>query len=120
MGEKEGKVTEVQKTIKGFPGAPGVSEGPARVIAGHEDLPTLKTGDILVCPHTSPAWTPIFSKIKGVVTDSGGVLKDASITAREYGIPAVVGTSVATTSIKDGDIIRVNGNEGLVEILSKK
>jgi pyruvate,water dikinase len=111
---------EVQKIIRGFPGAPGVIEGPARVIVSHEDFPTLKTGDILVCPYTSPAWTPIFPKIKGVVTDSGGMLTHAAITAREYGIPAVVGTWVATATIKNGDIIRINGNEGTVEILSKK
>jgi pyruvate,water dikinase len=118
--EMAGKVMEVQKIIKGFPGAPGVIEGPARVIVSHEDFPTLKTGDILVCPYTSPAWTPIFPKIKGVVTDSGGMLTHAAITAREYGIPAVVGTWVATATIKNGDIIRINGNEGTVEILSKK
>jgi pyruvate,water dikinase len=118
--ELAGKVMEVQKIIKGFPGAPGVIEGPARVIVSHEDFPTLKTGDILVCPYTSPAWTPIFPKIKGVVTDSGGMLTHAAITAREYGIPAVVGTWVATATIKNGDIIRINGNEGTVEILSKK
>ena len=71
-----------------------------------------------MCPYTSPAWTPIFPKIRGVVTDSGGMLTHAAITAREYGIPAVVGTWVATSSIKDGDIIRVDGTNGVVEIVS--
>ncbi len=113
------KGVEVGSTINGFPGAPGVIEGPARVITSHEDFPTLKTGDILVCPYTSPAWTPIFPKIRGVVTDSGGMLTHAAITAREYGIPAVVGTWVATTAIKNGDIIRIDGNEGVVEIVSR-
>lgn len=115
--EMAGETVEVGKTIKGFPGAPGVIEGPARVITTHDEFPKLKTDDILVCPYTSPAWTPIFPKIKGVVTDSGGMLTHAAITAREYGIPAVVGTWVATTSIKDGDNIRVNGTEGVVEIM---
>lgn len=114
--ELAGETVEVGKRIEGFPGAPGEIEGPARVITGHEDFPKLKTGDILVCPYTSPAWTPIFPKIKGVVTDSGGMLTHAAITAREYGIPAVVGTWVATTTIKDGDIIRIDGTNGVVEI----
>jgi pyruvate,water dikinase len=117
--EMAGEAVVAEKIIKGFPGAPGVIEGPARVITDHNEFARLKTGDILVCPYTSPAWTPIFPKIKGVVTDSGGMLTHAAITAREYGIPAVVGTWVATTTIKNGDIIRINGNEGIVEILKK-
>jgi len=110
---------EVIESFEGFPGAPGVVEGPARIIMHHDGFPRLKSGDILVCPYTSPAWTPIFPKIKGVVTDSGGMLTHAAITAREYGIPAVVGTWAATSSIKDGDVIRINGTEGRVEILSR-
>nr|NIR13365.1 PEP-utilizing enzyme, mobile region [Desulfobacterales bacterium] len=117
--EMAGETIEIGKTISGFPGAPGVVEGPARVITGHEDFPKLKMDDIVVCPYTSPAWTPIFPKIRGVVTDSGGMLTHAAITAREYGIPAVVGTWAATTSIKDGDNIRVDGTKGTVEILSR-
>ena len=84
-----------------------------------EDFPRLKMDDIIVCPYTSPAWTPIFPKIRGVVTDSGGILTHAAITAREYGIPAVVGTWVGTRSIKEGDIIRIDGTEGVVTIASR-
>ncbi len=116
--EMAGETIEVGKKIEGFPGAPGNVEGPARVITGHADFPGLKAGEIVVCPYTSPAWTPIFPKIKGVVTDSGGMLTHAAITAREYGIPAVVGTWVATQTIKNGDLIRVDGTKGVVEILS--
>jgi pyruvate,water dikinase len=115
--EMAGETVKVGKRIEGFPGAPGEIQGPARVIIDHKDFPKLKTGDILVCPYTSPAWTPIFPKIKGVVTDSGGMLTHAAITAREYGIPAVVGTWVATTAIKDGDVIRIDGTNGVVEIM---
>jgi pyruvate,water dikinase len=111
-----GETVEIGKKIEGFPGAPGVIEGAARVVTDHKEFPKLKAGDILVCPYTSTAWTPIFPKIKGVVTDSGGMLTHAAITAREYGIPAVVGTWVATTTIKDGDIIRIDGTNGVVEI----
>ncbi len=117
--EVAGETLEVGPTINGFPGAPGVVEGPARVALHHDELPKLKSGDILVCRFTSPAWTPLFPKIKGVVTDSGGMLTHAAITAREYGIPAVVGTWVATESIKDGDIIRIDGDEGVVQIISR-
>lgn len=113
-GEKE-----VVERLEGFPGAAGLVEGPARVILSFEEFPTLKSGEILVCPATSTAWTPLFLKIAGVVTDTGGMLTHAAIAAREYGIPAVVGTWNATNSIRDGDIIRVNGTAGVVQVLQR-
>jgi pyruvate,water dikinase len=111
-GEKQ-----VVERLEGFAGAAGVVEGPARVILSFEEFPTLQSGDILVCPATSTAWTPLFLKIAGVVTDTGGMLTHAAIAAREYGIPAVVGTWNATNSIRDGDIIRVDGSAGVVQVL---
>ncbi len=118
---KAGKVEEmaVMDVFEGYPGAPGVAEGIARVVKTFEGFSTLNQGDILVCPYTATAWTPLFPKIKAVVTDTGGMLTHAAITAREYRIPAVVGTWRATRSIADGDLIRVNGNTGTVEILKK-
>jgi len=118
---KAGKVEElkIMDRFEGYPGAPGIVEGPARVITSFEDFPKSKHGEILVCPYTATAWTPLFPKIKGVVTDTGGMLTHAAITAREYRIPAVVGTWRATKSIKDGDVIRVDGNLGVVEILKR-
>jgi pyruvate,water dikinase len=113
-GEKQ-----VVERLEGFAGAAGVVEGPARVILSYEEFPTLKSGEILVCPATSTAWTPLFLKIAGVVTDTGGMLTHAAIAAREYGIPAVVGTWNATNSIRDGDIIRVDGTAGVVQVLSR-
>src|SRR3990172_9347669 len=113
-GEKE-----VVERLEGFPGSPGVVEGPARVILSFEEFPTLQSGEILICPYTSTAWTPLFLKIAGVVTDTGGMLTHAAIAAREYGIPAVVGTWNATNSIRDGDIVRVDGNTGVVEVLKR-
>jgi len=91
---KAGKVEElkVMDRFEGYSGAPGVAEGLARVITSFEDFTKLQPGDILVCPYTATAWTPIFPKIKAVVTDTGGMLTHAAITAREYRIPAVVGT----------------------------
>ncbi|MCJ7797676.1 MAG: PEP-utilizing enzyme, partial [Thermoleophilia bacterium] len=109
----------VAERLEGFPGAPGVVEGPARVILDYKDFQKVKVGEILVCPYTGTAWTPLFMKIAGVVTDTGGMLTHAAIAAREYGIPSVVGTWNATHSIGDGDIIRIDGNIGVVEILKR-
>ena len=118
---KAGKVEElkVMDRFEGYPGAPGIVEGPARVITNFEEFPKLQQDEILVCPYTATAWTPLFPKIRAVVTDTGGMLTHAAITAREYRIPAVVGTWRATKSIKDGDVIRVDGSLGIVEILKK-
>jgi pyruvate,water dikinase len=118
---KAGKVEElkVMDIFQGYPGSPGVAEGVARVITSFEAFPKLQPGEILVCPYTATAWTPLFPKVKAVVTDTGGMLTHAAITAREYRIPAVVGTWRATRSIKDGDFIRVDGDRGVVEVLRK-
>jgi pyruvate,water dikinase len=113
-GEKE-----VEERLEGFPGAPGVVEGPARVIVDYKDFQKVKAGEILVCPYTGTAWTPLFVKIGGVVTDTGGMLTHAAIAAREYGIPAVVGTWNATNSINDGDTIKIDGNVGIVEVIER-
>ena len=94
-------------------------EGPARVVTDYKDFQKVQVGEILVCPYTGTAWTPLFVKIAAVVTDTGGMLTHAAIAAREYGIPAVVGTWNATNSINDGDIIRVDGSAGIVEILKR-
>jgi pyruvate,water dikinase len=118
---KAGKVEElkVMDIFEGYPGSPGIAEGVARVITSFEEFSKLQPGEILVCPYTATAWTPFFPRIKAVVTDTGGMLTHAAITAREYGIPAVVGTWRATRSIKDGDYIKVDGNAGVVEVLKK-
>ena len=105
--------------VRGSPASPGVVEGPTKVITDHRDFIKVKTGTILVCPYASPAITTIFSKIRGLVTDTGGMLSLAATIAREYGIPAVSGTSVATKIVNDGDIIRVDGTKGRVEIISR-
>jgi pyruvate,water dikinase len=105
--------------IKGWPASPGVVEGVSRVIHESKDIRELRPGEILVCPHTSPAWTPAFAIIKAVVTEQGGVMSHAGIVSREYGIPAVVGTYCATQVIKTGDLVRVDGNNGVVTILKR-
>jgi pyruvate,water dikinase len=75
----------------------------------------MKPGTILVCPTTTPAWTPLFGRAAAVVVDAGSAASHAAIVAREYGIPAVVGTREATTMFADGARVRVNGDNGTVE-----
>ncbi|HEY5202361.1 MAG TPA: PEP-utilizing enzyme [Acidothermaceae bacterium] len=108
----------VVRVLSGFAGSPGVAEGPARVVMSPGDLDFLVDGEILVAPITSPSWTPVFARIKGAVSDIGGIMCHASIVSREYGLPAVVGTGTATATIKTGQIIRVDGDKGIVTILS--
>jgi pyruvate,water dikinase len=103
--------------IRGFAASSGVVEGPARVVRSVEEISRLNPGDILVCQVTNPTWAPIFQKIAGAVSDIGGSMSHAAIVAREYGLPAVVGTGSATSRIKDGQRIRVDGGRGVVTIL---
>jgi pyruvate,water dikinase len=103
--------------IRGFAASSGVAEGPARVVKSVEEIARLRKGDILVCQVTNPTWAPIFQKIAGAVSDIGGSMSHAAIVAREYGLPAVVGTGTATSRIKDGQRIRVDGGRGVVTIL---
>jgi pyruvate, water dikinase len=105
------------KELSGAPASPGEVEGPARVVRGLGDLDTVRAGEILVCTVTSPAWSPIFSKIAATVTDIGGIMSHAAIVSREYGLPAVVGTGVATSRIATGQRLRVDGNTGVVTIV---
>jgi pyruvate,water dikinase len=105
--------------IKGFGSSAGVVEGPARVIKLSKDIVQLKPGEILVCPSTNPSWAPVFTKIKAAVTDIGGLTCHASIVSREYGLPSVTGTGVATSMIKTGDILKVDGTNGIVTIVKR-
>lgn len=103
--------------IKGVAACRGVAEGTARIITTVEEIQRLQRGDILVCQITNPTWAPIFDKIAGAVSDIGGSMSHAAIVAREYGLPAVVGTGNGTSRIKDGQRIRVDGGRGIVTIL---
>ncbi|MER3452165.1 MAG: hypothetical protein C4344_00185 [Acidimicrobiia bacterium] len=105
--------------IHGVAGSPGVVEGVARVILSASELGEVKQGEILVCPITAPTWGPVFGKIKGAVSDIGGIMSHAAIVSREYGLPAVVGTGRATKLIRTGDRIRVDGDTGVVTILER-
>jgi len=105
--------------VKGLPGSPGVAEGKARIIRKVGELNQLRQGEIMVSPVTSPMWSPAFGVAKGVITDIGGMMSHTAIVCREYGIPAVIGTGVATDAIRTGDLVRVDGNEGTVKILKR-
>jgi len=102
--------------IKGIAGSAGTITAPARVLGGPEDFGQMQPGDVLVASITTPAWTSLFAMASGVVTDVGGPLSHSSIVAREYGIPAVLGTAVATRRIRSGQLIKVDGDAGTVTL----
>ncbi len=103
-------------TLEGFAVSPGRVTAPASVIRSPAEFEAMRPGTILVCPTTTPAWTPLFAQARGLVTDIGGVLAHGSIVAREYGIPAVMGTTVATERIESGQSVTVDGAAGTVAI----
>jgi phosphohistidine swiveling domain-containing protein len=106
-------------TISGFAGAAGRVEGRVRLLDGPEQGDQLHRGEILVAVTTNVGWTPLFPRAAAVVTDVGAPLSHAAIVARELGIPAVVGCGSATTRLRTGDRVRVDGGQGIVEILGK-
>jgi len=113
----EATTTGNDGVINGIAGSPGVIEGTARVVRTVDEFDEVREGDILVCQMTNPAWVVLFTKIAGLVTDTGGTTSHPAVLSREFGIPAVIGTSDATRRIAPGDRIRVDGSAGRVEIL---
>jgi pyruvate,water dikinase len=113
-GEQAGPV------LRGIGASTGQVTGTARVLAGPADFGRLQPGDVLVASITTPAWTTLFAMASAVVTDVGGPLSHSSIVAREYGIPAVLGTNVATRRIPDGARVRVDGEAGTVTLLDEQ
>jgi pyruvate,water dikinase len=104
------------RLINGNAASAGTYTGTARVIMSLEDSDRLRQGDVLVCPATMPPWTPLFAIASAVVTDHGGILSHTAIVAREYQIPAVIGTKVGTSLIQDGQTITVDGDAGTVRL----
>ena len=107
------------ETLTGCPASAGVAEGLARVLLRMDQLGELEDGEILVAPVTSPSWTPVFHRIAGAVLDTGGIMCHAAIVAREYRLPAVVGTGTGTKRIRSGDRLRVDATTGVVTILER-
>ncbi|MBN2148283.1 MAG: hypothetical protein JW726_12920 [Anaerolineales bacterium] len=102
--------------LKGVPTSAGRVTAPARVLHGAQDFEQMQPGEVLVAGTTTPAWTPLFAMASAVVTDIGGPLTHGSIVAREYGIPAVMGTGVATRRIHTGQVVTVDGDQGTVTL----
>ena len=102
--------------MTGVAASPGIVRGTARLVLSLDDVDRLAPGEILVTYATAPPWTPLFAVAAAFVTDAGGWLSHCAVVAREYGIPAVVGTRIATRSIPDGAIVTVDGSRGVVTI----
>jgi phosphohistidine swiveling domain-containing protein len=112
------KAQRAAHSLTGFPAARGTVVGIARVVRAAQDIDQVRDGDVLVCGGTTTEWTPVFGLVAGCVTDTGGTLCHTAIIAREYGIPCVVGTGVATSTIATGDRVRIDGDRGVVEVLA--
>ncbi len=108
------------RTLRGTGASDAAGEGVARVVKDGGDFGRVRPGDVLVATTTTPAWTPLFPALAGLVTETGGVLSHAAIVAREYGLPTVVGVAAATTTIPDGARVRVDGRTGEVTLLGSE
>jgi pyruvate,water dikinase len=104
------------REIRGNAGSRGKVTGIARVALRLSEATSLQPGEILVCTTTAPPWTPLFATAAAIVTDTGGILSHCAVVAREYGIPAVVGTGVATQRIRSGQTVTVDGSAGVVTL----
>jgi rifampicin phosphotransferase len=112
---------EKQKTsakVSGFAASPGQITGTARLVLDPRDMARVRQGDVLITRATAPSYNALLPLLSGIVTDRGGTLSHAAVVAREYGIPAVVGTGNATELIRDGAQVRVDGASGTVEVLA--
>jgi rifampicin phosphotransferase len=105
--------------IVGTGASAGRSEGIARVVTGPADFARVSAGEVLVCATTTPAWTPLFASLAGLITDTGGILCHAAVVAREYALPAVVGADVATRHIPDGALVELDGTTGEIRIVRR-
>lgn len=114
-----GVLADTDTVISGSPVSPGVAEGIVHIIFDPRGA-QLAPGEILVCPGTDPAWTPLFMAAGGLITEVGGMMTHGSVVAREYGIPAVVGVHQATTRLKDGQRIRIDGTAGKIMVLDEQ
>jgi pyruvate,water dikinase len=114
-----GSDSETGGVITGSPVSPGVAEGVVHVVLDPRGA-QLAPGEILVCPGTDPAWTPLFMVAGGLITEVGGMMTHGSVVAREYGIPAVVGVHQATARLRDGQRIRIDGTAGKIVILEEQ
>ncbi len=114
-GERFAK--EDEAIVRGTGASAGIVRGPARIVLGPGDFARVRPGDIIVAPSSNPSWVPLFTIAGGLVTNTGGVLSHAAVVAREFDLPAVVGTGDATTRIVDGQQLELDGTTGFVRLL---
>ena len=107
---------QVEGVVKGTPASPGRYSGTVQLVMGEQEFSKIRAGDVVVCPTTSPAWSVVFPSMGALVTDGGGILSHPAIIAREHGIPAVVGTGNATSVLRDGQRVIVDGGTGVIEL----
>lgn len=110
---------ENARAISGTSASPGIATGRVRVVDTIGALSALEDGDILVTLNTDPGWTPVFSRIGALITETGGILSHGAVVSREYRIPAVTAVRNATHLLKTGQKVRVDGNEGIIYILEE-
>ncbi len=103
--------------LRGTGASAGKVRGTARLTLTQEDFGAVQAGDIIVCPSSNPSWVPLFAIAGGLITDTGGVLSHAAVVAREFALPAVVGTGDATQRIADGRLVEIDGTSGIVRLL---
>jgi pyruvate,water dikinase len=103
--------------LRGAPASAGVARGPARLVRNLEEFAKFQRGDVLVCQSSNVSWVPLFVSAAAIVTEVGGPLSHAAVVAREFGIPAVVGTSIALSTLVDGEPVEVDGSAGIVRRL---
>ncbi|GAA5040837.1 pyruvate,water dikinase [Thermocatellispora tengchongensis] len=108
-----------ERVLRGVAASPGRAVGRARVILDPEQLHEVRDGEILVCRITAPSWAPVFSRLAAAVSDVGGIMAHTAIVCREYGLPSVVGTGFATTTVRTGELLEVDGDTGTVRVLEE-
>jgi phosphohistidine swiveling domain-containing protein len=107
----------VEDELRGTGASAGIARGPARLTLTQDDFGAVQPGDIIVCASSNPSWVPLFAIAGGLITNTGGVLSHAAVVAREFALPAVVGTGDATARIADGRLVEIDGTTGIVRLL---
>jgi pyruvate,water dikinase len=118
--EFDDAIPDSMEGYKGMPASHGVITGSIRVLGSVEDVPLVRAGEILVIPRSDPGWTPVFSKIGGLVTETGGILSHGAVVSREFGIPAVTNVRNACQIFKTGQRVTVDGNRGIVSLFDSE
>jgi phosphohistidine swiveling domain-containing protein len=119
MVRKDGPGRSQPTFLRGEACSAGIARGTARVMSSISEAGRVQPGDVLVADALSPSWTPLFKTAAAIVSNTGGILSHAAVVAREYGVPAVLGAPAATTSIRDGQMVEVDGAAGLVRVVSR-